>query len=126
MLVHTGCHGAWCWYKIVALMKSSGHNVTALEMGASGNNAKQVMEITSFSDYLSPLMEFMASLPPDEKIILVGHSFAGLGISKAMESFPEKISAAVFIAALMPGPSFNANTVYTKVPIFHFSTKHDS
>ncbi|XP_004230823.1 methyl jasmonate esterase 1 isoform X2 [Solanum lycopersicum] len=114
VLLHTGCHGSWCWYKIVELMKSSGHNVTALDLGGSGSNEKQAIEITSFSDYLSPLMKFMASLPADEKIVLVGHSFAGLGISKAMENFPEKISVAVFIAALMPGPSFSATAVYTK------------
>uniref|UniRef100_M1CFI8 Methylketone synthase Ib n=1 Tax=Solanum tuberosum TaxID=4113 RepID=M1CFI8_SOLTU len=115
VLLHTGCHGAWCWYKIVELMKSSGHNVTALDLGASGTNSKQALEITTFSDYLSPLMKFMASLPAHEKIVLVGHSFAGLGISKAMENFPENISVAVFIAALMPGPTFNVTTVYTKV-----------
>ncbi|KAK6805743.1 hypothetical protein RDI58_003528 [Solanum bulbocastanum] len=114
VLLHTGCHGAWCWYKIIELMKSSGHNVTALDLSASGTNSKQALEITTFSDYLSPLMKFMASLAADEKIVLVGHSFAGLGISKAMENFPENISVAVFIAALMPGPTFDVTTVYTK------------
>ncbi|MCD9560460.1 hypothetical protein HAX54_019142, partial [Datura stramonium] len=115
VLVHTGCHGAWSWYKIVDLMRSAGHNVTALDMGVSGINSKKALEISSYSDYLSPLMEFMASLPADKKdVVLVGHSFGGLAISKAMETFPEKISTAVFVAALMPGPTFNANTVYTE------------
>ncbi|CAN4107641.1 unnamed protein product [Withania somnifera] len=95
-------------------MKSSGHNVTALDLAASGTNSKEALEVTRFSDYLRPLMEFMASLPVDKKIILVGHSFAGLAISKVMETFPEKISVAVFVAALMPGPTFNASTVYTE------------
>ncbi|WMV12960.1 hypothetical protein MTR67_006345 [Solanum verrucosum] len=74
VLVHTGGHGAWSWYKIAVLMKSSGHNVTALDLGASGNNPKQALDIPSFSDYLSPLMEFMASLPLDKNVVLVGHS----------------------------------------------------
>ncbi|MCD7462968.1 hypothetical protein HAX54_049692 [Datura stramonium] len=59
-------------------------------------------------------MEFMASLPADKKVVLVGHSFGGLAISKAMETFPEKISAAVFLSGLMPGPNINATTVYTE------------
>uniref|UniRef100_M1CG04 Methylketone synthase I n=1 Tax=Solanum tuberosum TaxID=4113 RepID=M1CG04_SOLTU len=37
-----------------------------------------------------------------------------LHVSKAMESFPEKISVAVFVTALMPGPTFNASTVFTE------------
>ncbi|PHU10519.1 hypothetical protein BC332_22379 [Capsicum chinense] len=92
VLVHGAWHGAWSWYKIVALIRSSGHNVTALDLGASGINPKQVLEIPLLSDYFSPLMEFMDSLPAHVKVILVGHSFGGFAISKAMESFPEKIS----------------------------------
>ncbi|MCD9560455.1 hypothetical protein HAX54_019137, partial [Datura stramonium] len=114
VLVHSAGHGAWCWYKIIALMRSSGHNVTAVDLGASGINPKQALEIPHFSDYLSPLMEFMASFPADKKVVLVGHSFGGLAISKAMETFPEKISAAVFLSGLMPGPNLNATTIYTK------------
>ncbi|KAG5625081.1 hypothetical protein H5410_010299 [Solanum commersonii] len=114
VLVHTGCRGAWSWYKIVELMTSSGHNVTAIDLGASGNNPKQALEIPSFFDYLSPLMEFMASLPAHKKIVLVGHSLGGLAISKAMETFPEKISSAVFVTALMRGPTLNASIVYTR------------
>lgn len=48
-------------------------------------------------------MEFMASLPAREKVVLVGYRFSGFVISKAMESFPEKISVAVFVTALMSG-----------------------
>ncbi|KAL3382871.1 hypothetical protein AABB24_002397 [Solanum stoloniferum] len=116
VLVHRPCHGAWSWYKIVALMRSSGHNVTAIDLGASGINPKQALEIPHFSDYLSPLMKFMASLPAHEKVVLVGHEFGGLAISKAMESFPEKISVGVFNTALMPGLTLNATaTLYSEI-----------
>ncbi|PHT64389.1 hypothetical protein T459_31740 [Capsicum annuum] len=114
VLVHGACHGAWSWYKIIASIKTSGHNVTALDLGASGVNPKQVLEIPHLSDYFSPLMEFMNSLPADEKVILVGHSLGGLAISKAMEIFPEKISVAVFVAALMPGMTLDAATIYNE------------
>jgi len=116
VLVHRPCHGAWSWYKIVALMRSSGHNVTALDLGASGINPKQTFEVPDFSDFLSPLMEFMASLPAHEKVVLVGHEIGGLAISKAMETFPKKISVAVFVTGLMPGPNINVTTVYNEVP----------
>ncbi|KAL4354982.1 hypothetical protein GQ457_06G040050 [Hibiscus cannabinus] len=104
VLIHGSCHGAWCWYKVVSLLKTSGHQVTTLDLGASGVDPKRLDEITTFSDYLQPLMDFFASLPdePDPKVVLVGHSYAGLCISQAMERFPNKISVAVFIAAYMP------------------------
>ncbi|KAM3377108.1 hypothetical protein P3S68_009521 [Capsicum galapagoense] len=114
LLVHRAWHGAWSWYKIVALMRSSGHNVTAIDLGASGINSKQVLDVQHLSDYFSPLIEFMASLPADEKVFLVGHDYGGFAIYKAMESFPEKISVAVFLTALMPGPTLGATTVYNE------------
>ncbi|PHU06552.1 hypothetical protein BC332_23041 [Capsicum chinense] len=114
VLIHGAGHGAWSWYKIIALIKNSGHNVTALDLGASGVNPKQVLEVPHLSDYFSPLMEFMNSLPADEKVILVGSSIGGFAIAKAMEIFPEKISVAVFVAALMPGLILDAATIFNE------------
>ncbi|XP_034689731.1 methylesterase 10-like [Vitis riparia] len=102
VLVHGACHGAWCWYKLVPLLKSFGHRVTALDLGASGVNPKRLDELASVYDYVQPLMEFVASLPQDEKVVLVGHSYGGLAISLAIESFPEKILVGVFVSAYMP------------------------
>ncbi|KAK8566259.1 hypothetical protein V6N13_021331 [Hibiscus sabdariffa] len=102
VLIHGICHGAWCWYMLVSLLQSAGHRVTPLDLGACGINPKQIGELNSVSDYAEPLMEFMASLPQHEKVILVGHSYGGVVISLAMESFPRKVSAAVYLTAFMP------------------------
>ncbi|CAK9156267.1 unnamed protein product [Ilex paraguariensis] len=53
----------------------------------------------------------MVALPSHERVILVGHSLGGLAISYAMERFPEKISAAVFVTTLMPGPTLNISNL---------------
>lgn len=117
VLVHGAFHGAWCWYKVITLLKSAGHKVTALDLGASGINPKQVHELHSILDYFEPLMEFMASLPAEERVILVGHSLGGLCLSAAMERFPEKVSVAVFATALMPGPDFTFASIEEEVPL---------
>lgn len=59
VLVHGACHGAWSWYKVVAMLRSSGHNVTALDLGASGINPLQALQIPHQSDYFRPLMLFL-------------------------------------------------------------------
>ncbi|GLU13617.1 hypothetical protein SLE2022_302430 [Rubroshorea leprosula] len=102
VLVHGICHGAWCWYRVIAHLKSAGHLVTPLDLGASGINSKQLNQLSSYSDYAQPLMEFMADLPEEEKVILAGHSFGGIAISLAMEKFPSKIAAAVYVTGFMP------------------------
>ncbi|XP_010255102.1 PREDICTED: methylesterase 10 [Nelumbo nucifera] len=102
VLVHGAGHGAWCWYKLLALLKSAGYRVTALDLGASGVNPKKLDQIASVFEYVLPLMNFMAALPEEERVILVGHSLGGIAISLAMESFSRKISVAVFATAIMP------------------------
>ncbi|KAK7860917.1 polyneuridine-aldehyde esterase [Quercus suber] len=111
VLIHGACLGAWSWYKLETLLKSSGHNVTALDLGASGINPLQLNDLQSSSDYFKPLRDFMEALPFHERVILVGHSYGGYAISQAMEYFPSKISVAVFATAFMPGPTLNYSTL---------------
>ncbi|KAF5463872.1 hypothetical protein F2P56_014000 [Juglans regia] len=112
VLVHGAGHGAWCWYKVASLLKSSGHKVTVLDLAASGIHPKQLHEVKSLSEYLEPLMEFMASPAlMEEKVVLVGHSNGGLCISVAMEKFPERVSVAVYATAVMPGPDLSILTL---------------
>ncbi|KAH7862362.1 hypothetical protein Vadar_003756 [Vaccinium darrowii] len=102
VLVHGVCFGGWCWYKLKPLLQAAGHHVTALDLGGCGVHPKRLYEIASIADYLQPLMDFMASLEEEDQVVLVGHSYGGLGVSLAMERFPKKISVAVFITAYMP------------------------
>ncbi|KAF7848962.1 hypothetical protein BT93_L1389 [Corymbia citriodora subsp. variegata] len=104
-------HGAWCWYKVATLLKSSGHKVTALDMAASGGHPKQPRELNSIVEYVEPLFEFFEGLPRGEKVILVGHSVGGIVISMAMERFPERIAVAVFVSAFMYGPELSVTSV---------------
>ncbi|XP_050376219.1 methyl jasmonate esterase 1-like [Argentina anserina] len=111
VLVHGAGHGAWCWYKVATLLKQSGHNVTTLDLAASGIDQTQIQQVTSVAVYVDPLMKFMESLPANERVVLVGHSMGGVPIALAMERFPHKISVAVFATASMPGP----NLTYTAI-----------
>ncbi|KAL8117565.1 hypothetical protein AgCh_015447 [Apium graveolens] len=115
VLVHGACHGAWCWYKVATLLRSAGHKVTVLDLAASGLNQTKIHEVKSFSVYLEPLMEFMASLLAEEKVVLVGHSMGGVALSVAMERFPEKVSVAVFTTAYMLSPDLNLLSISEKV-----------
>lgn len=115
VLVHGACHGAWCWYKVATRLRAEGHRVTALDMAAAGVNTRQLDELSSFSDYYSPLAEFLADLPSDEKVVLVGHSLGGVSISFAMEKFQGKIVVAVFVTAFMPVAGQSVQATLDKV-----------
>ncbi|KAM7498049.1 hypothetical protein LguiA_022463 [Lonicera macranthoides] len=52
-------------------------------------------------------MEFLAALPSNEKVVLVGHSMGGVAISVAVEKFPEKVAVGVYASAIMPDLDLN-------------------
>ncbi|XP_037410292.1 probable esterase PIR7A [Triticum dicoccoides] len=102
ILVHGLGHGAWCWYKLVPMLRAAGHRVTALDMAASGVHPAGMDEVASFEDYSRPLLDAVAAAPAGERLVLVGHSLGGLNIALAMERLPRKVAAAVFLDACMP------------------------
>lgn len=101
MLVHGGGYGAWCWYKIIALLKESKFQVTAIDLTGSGANFCDINSITTLPQYAKPLTDFLANLDHGKEVVLVGHDIGGACISYAMELYPAKVSKAVFVAATM-------------------------
>ncbi|XP_020238602.2 methylesterase 2 [Cajanus cajan] len=115
VLVHGACHGAWCWYKLKPLLESAGHKVTVLDLAASGINMKRIEDVVTFSEYSEPLLQLLATLAQNEKIVLVGHSLGGLSIALAMDKFPEKVAVAVFLTAVIPDTEHKPSYVLEKV-----------
>ncbi|WVZ25246.1 hypothetical protein V8G54_003790 [Vigna mungo] len=114
VLVHGACHGAWCWYKLKPLLESSGHKVSVLDLAASGTNLQKIEDVHTFSQYSEPLLQLLATIPPNEKVILVGHSLGGLNIALAMEKFPEKVAVGVFLTAVVPDTQHKPSYVLQK------------
>ncbi|CAJ2646264.1 unnamed protein product [Trifolium pratense] len=121
VLVHGFGMGAWSWYKLKPLLESADHKVTTLDLTACGINTHKIENVDTFADYAKPLLEFLASLAPNEKVVLVGHSFGGMSVALAMEKFPEKLVVGVFIAAFTPDthhkPSYVLEQYIERYPI---------
>ncbi|RDX79120.1 Salicylic acid-binding protein 2, partial [Mucuna pruriens] len=114
VLVHGACYGAWLWYKVKPRLESAGHKVTVLDLAASGANMKKIEDVDTFSEYSEPLLQLLASIPPKEKVVLVGHSLGGLNIALAMDKFPEKIAVGVFVTAIIPDVEHKPSYVMEK------------
>ncbi|VVB09981.1 unnamed protein product [Arabis nemorensis] len=114
VLVHGGCHGAWCWYKVKPVLELSGHRVTVVDLTASGVNMSKVEEIKTLEDYAKPLLDLLESCGSDNKVILVGHSLGGASVALAADMFPSKISVAVFVTSFMPDTTNPPSYVFEK------------
>ncbi|GLJ30011.1 hypothetical protein SUGI_0593280 [Cryptomeria japonica] len=108
-------HGAWCWYKLLPLLKMAGHHATAIDLACCGVHSMDAHQIQTWSDINKPLVHLFKTLPPHQKVILVGHSMGGMNLSLMMEQFPEKIKAAVFLTAFMPLSGSSAMEMISEV-----------
>ncbi|KAJ1285755.1 hypothetical protein BS78_03G301400 [Paspalum vaginatum] len=102
VLVHGACLGGWSWFKVAAPLRAAGYRVDTPDLAASGVDPRPLREVPTFRDYTQPLLDLLASLPPGDRVVLVGHSLGGVNIALAAETFPDKVAAAVFLCAFMP------------------------
>ncbi|GAU43548.1 hypothetical protein TSUD_245130 [Trifolium subterraneum] len=153
VLVHGISGGSWCWYKIKSLMENSGYKVSCIDLKSGGIDQSDVDSVLSFDDYNQPLLDFMSSLPHNEKGVPDLSEFGdvyelgfGLGHDKPPTSammkreFQRKISYPLSphedwtLAAMLlrPGPilalmsaRFEENGEVEKVPRVYIRTKQD-
>ncbi|XP_027329986.1 methylesterase 17-like [Abrus precatorius] len=101
VMVHGIGGGGWCWYKIRCLMENSGYKVSCIDLKSAGIDQSDADSVLTFDDYNQPLLDFLAALPENEQVILVGHSAGGLSVTQACHMFAKKIRLAVYVAATM-------------------------
>nr|KYP72663.1 putative esterase At1g33990 family [Cajanus cajan] len=82
-------------------MENSGFKVSCIDLKSAGIDQTDADSLHSFDDYNQPLMDFLAALPQNEQVILVGHSAGGLSVTQACHKFAKKIRLAVYVAATM-------------------------
>jgi pimeloyl-ACP methyl ester carboxylesterase len=82
VLVAGAWHGAWCWHKVVPVLQSLGHEVLTPELPATGADSTDPATVTleSWAEFLADILRGLPS-----PAILVGHSRAGVVISRTAE-----------------------------------------
>ena len=98
VLVPGAWHGAWCWYKIIPLLKECGHEAIAIDLPGHGKDWTAVGNI-SLQSYVDSLRSTLDA--QHEPVILVGHSRGGIVISQTAEQRPDRIRTLVYLAAFL-------------------------
>lgn len=97
-MIHGAWHGAWCWDKVVLLLKQKGHRVEAIDLPGSGNDKTPIPQVT-LDACTQKVCRVLDAQP--EPVILVGHSLGGLTTTQAAEYKPDKIKTLVYLTAFL-------------------------
>ena len=109
LLVHSAFLGAWQWSEVAKLLKKEGHTVIAPDLAGHGVDKTPPAGIT-MDNYVNAIADLLDQ--QENPVVLVGHSFNGITISRVAELNPDKIKSLVYLTAfLLPaGGSFFAAT----------------
>lgn len=99
ILIHGAMHGAWCWERVVPLLRSSGHTVIVPDLPGHGADPtpRATVTLARYVACVSGLLETAA-----EPVILIGHSMGGMVVSAAADARPAKVRHLIYIAAVIP------------------------
>lgn len=99
ILIHGAWHAKWCWEKIAYLLQRDGHHVIVPDLPGHGTDQTPFKKIhlNTYFDFVNNIIQ---ALPG--KVILVGHSMAGMVITQIATNCPEKIEKLIYIAAYLP------------------------
>jgi len=112
VLVAGAWHGAWCWGRLVPLLESGGRRVITPELPGTGADASNAARVTleSWARFLVDI------LSAEDEPVLVGHSRAGIVISRAAELAGARIGRLVYLAGyLLPSGTSMADEARTDV-----------
>jgi pimeloyl-ACP methyl ester carboxylesterase len=98
VLVHGAWHGAWCWHKVVPLLRARGHTVLVPDLPGHGRDQTPINSV-SMASYAQRVADVMRAAP--EPVVLVGHSMGGFVISAAAEQQPDTVAKLVYLAAFL-------------------------
>lgn len=99
VLVHGAWMGAWAWDDVAAALRAEGATVSVVELPAHGDDPAPAAEATldAYADRVATAIE-AAGAP----VTLVGHSMAGVVITRVAEDDPDRVAALVYVAAYLP------------------------
>jgi pimeloyl-ACP methyl ester carboxylesterase len=98
VLVHGAWHGAWCWSKVVPLLRAEGHMVTAVDLPGRWYRPEQMAGISP-DQFVETVGQVLQTSP--QPVVLVGHSLGGSTISLTAERYPDHIRRLVYLTAFL-------------------------
>lgn len=98
LLVHGAWHGAWCWFRLKALLERGGDRVDTVDLPGHGVD-RTPPEAVTLADYTARVVGALDAA--GEPVVLVGHSLGGIVVSEAAEARPAAVAKLVYLAAFL-------------------------
>lgn len=102
LLVHGAWRGGWCYARVAGLLRAQGHRVFTPTLTGLGERAHLAGAMTvTIQTHIDDLVNLIR-WEELRDVVLVGHSYAGMLITAVADAVPDRISALVYLDAIIP------------------------
>ncbi len=99
VLVAGAWQGAYVWQNVKIQLEAQGQKAVVVELPAHGDDNTSPANV-SINIYRDKVVNVINAI--DGKVILVGHSLAGVVVSEVAETIPDKLEKLIYVAAFVP------------------------
>lgn len=101
VLVHGGCHGAWCYSRVAERLLTAGHAVYAPTLSGVGELAHLAGQAINLSTHIEDVVATIIDNDLTD-VILCGHSYGGMVITGVAGRIGERIRTLFYIDGTVP------------------------
>ena len=99
IFIHPAWRGAWCWDRVLEIMRSWGREAYAVDCPGHGTHIDEI-ETATLADYPKAIIRFIEEHHLN-RIVLVGNSTGGLINQLVAQEIPDKISHIIWYMAFI-------------------------
>jgi len=101
LLIHGAFHGGWCWRDPARILLGEGHEVYAPSLTGLADRSHLLTAAVDLETHIRDIVNLI-QWEGLEDVVLVGHSYAGMPITGAADRIAERLSALVYLDAMVP------------------------
>jgi pimeloyl-ACP methyl ester carboxylesterase len=121
VLVHGGWHGGWCWNRVAPLLRAAGHDVWTPTLTGLADRAHALTPETDLRTHIRDIVGLLV-FEDLGRVILVGHSYAGMVIAGVAAEAPDRIAHVVYLDAFVPQEGDSLMTLLSPEREFYYRT----
>ncbi len=117
VLVHGAWHGAWCWRRVLPLLRGAGiqsHAVTLTGVGERAHLLSPTIDLHTHNEDVIGLIETEEL----QRVVLVGHSYAGMVITGVADRLQQEQAGLlvhlVYLDAALPRPGDSWSSAHSE------------
>lgn len=117
VLVHGSWHGAWCWSRVLPLLRGAGVQSHAVTLTGVGERAHLMAPDIDLHTHIQDVIGLIEA-EELQSVVLVGHSYAGMVITGVADRLqterPGLLAHLVYLDAALPRPGDSWSSPHTE------------